>query len=56
MTVYLPVWHSHCTRSKFTALVLRSDELAVHSCPLICPQRRLRKSRRDSSTVGLHCV
>jgi len=33
-----------------------SDELAVHSCPLLCLQRRLRKSRADCSLVGLHCV
>jgi len=30
MTVYLPAWHSHCTRAWFTVLVSCSDELAVH--------------------------
>jgi len=34
MTLYLPVWHSHCTRASFTVPVRCSDELAVHSCPL----------------------
>ena len=31
MTVYLPVWHSHCARTKLTVPVSWSDELAVHS-------------------------
>jgi len=43
MTVYLPVWHSHCTRASFTALVWCSDEFAVHSSPLICLQRPATK-------------
>jgi len=38
MTVFLPVWNSHCTRVRFTVKVPCSDELAVHSCPL-CLQR-----------------
>jgi len=38
MTVHLPVWHSHCTRARFTVLVSCSAELAVHSCPLLCLQ------------------
>jgi len=25
LTVYLPVWHSHCTRARFTVLVSCSD-------------------------------
>jgi len=29
MIVYFPVWHSHCTRDRFTMLVSRSDALAV---------------------------
>jgi len=29
MTVYLPVWHSQCTRARFKVLVSCSDELAV---------------------------
>ena len=28
MTVHLPVWHSHCTRARFTVLVLCDSELA----------------------------
>ena len=39
MTVYLPVWHWHCTKSRFTVLVSCNDEIAVHSCPLLCEQR-----------------
>jgi len=27
--VYLPVWHSHCTRARFTVLMSCSDQLAV---------------------------
>jgi len=30
MAVYFPVWHSYCTRVRFTALVSCSDERAVH--------------------------
>jgi len=56
MTVCFPVWHSHCARTRFTALVLRIDELAVLSCPLLCLQRRLRKSRDGCSAVDLYCV
>ena len=36
LTVYFPVWHPQCTRTRFTVLLLRSDEFAVHSCPLLC--------------------
>ena len=43
MTVFLPVWNSHCTRVRFTIIVSCSDELAVHSCPLLCLQRRVAK-------------
>jgi len=39
----------HCYR-------LCSGELAVQSCPLLCLQRRSRKSRADYSTVSLYCV
>ena len=35
IAVYLPVWDSHCTQSRFTVLVLCTDELAVHSCPFL---------------------
>ena len=43
MTVYLPVWHSHCTRPRFTVTMSCSDEIAVHSCPLLCAQREVVK-------------
>jgi len=42
MTVFLPVWNSHCTRLRFTVTVSCCGELAVHSCPL-CLQRRVAK-------------
>ena len=29
-------WHPQRTRTRFTVLVLSSDEFAVHSCPLLC--------------------
>jgi len=40
---FLPVWNSHCTRVRFTVVVSCSDELAVHSCPLLCLQRWVAK-------------
>jgi len=43
MTVFLPVWNSHCTRVSFTVMVSCSDQLAVHSRPLLCLQRRVAK-------------
>jgi len=43
MTVFLPVWHSHCTRVRFTVIVSCSDEFTVHSCPLLCLQRQFAK-------------
>ena len=43
MTVFLLVWNSHCTRDRFTVVVLCSDELAVHSCPFLCLQRWVAK-------------
>jgi len=56
MTVYLPVWHSHCTSVRFTVLVSCSDEFAVHSCSLFCLERQVRKLWTDCSTVGVYCV
>ena len=44
-TVYLPVWQSHCTRARFTVLVSCSDEIADHSCPLLCLQGQVRVAR-----------
>jgi len=55
MTVYLPVWHSHCTRARFTFLVSWTDKLAVYSCPLLCLQRQVRNTWVDCSTVVLCC-
>jgi len=43
LTVYLPVSHSHCTSARFIVIVSCSDELAVHSCLLLCLQRRVAK-------------
>jgi len=43
MTVFLPVWNLHCTRVRFTVVVSCNDELAVHSCPLLCLQRWVAK-------------
>jgi len=43
MTVYLPIWHSHCTRTRFTVLVWCSDEFGIHSCPLLCLQMQVAK-------------
>jgi len=40
---FLRVWNTHCTRVRFTVVVSCSDELAVHSCPLLCLQRRIAK-------------
>ena len=35
ITLDLPAWHSHCIRASFSLVVWRSDELAVHSWPLL---------------------
>jgi len=43
MIVYLPVCHSHCTRSRFTVPVSCSEELEFHSCPPLCLQRQVPK-------------
>jgi len=43
MTVYQPVRNSGCTRARFTVLVSCSAELAVYSCPVLCPQRQVAK-------------
>jgi len=42
MAVYLPLWHSHRVRGKFTVLVSVVN-LEVHSCPLLCLQRQVAK-------------
>jgi len=34
MTVCWPIWHSHCTKVRFTVLVITcGDELAIHLIP-----------------------
>jgi len=43
MTVFLPVWNSHCAWVSFTVIVSCRDELAVHSCPILCLQRWVAK-------------
>jgi len=43
MAVYLPVWHSRCTKARFSVLVSCDDELVVHSCPLLCLQGQVAK-------------
>jgi len=43
MTVFLPVWNSHCARVRFAVIVSCSDGLAVHSCPFLCLQWRVVK-------------
>jgi len=45
MTVYLPVWHSHCTRARFTVVMSYSGELVVHSCQFLCLQGDVRVAR-----------
>ena len=40
---FLPAWNSHCTRVRFTVTLSCINELAVHSCPLLCLQRRVAK-------------
>jgi len=56
MTVYFPVWHPHRISARFTVMVSCSDELAVHSCPLLCLQRQFAEVASGCSTVGLLCV
>jgi len=43
MTVYLPISHSRCTRARFIDLVLCRGEIVVHSCLLLCQQRKVAK-------------
>jgi len=40
---FLPVWNLHCTKVRFTVAVPCCDELAVHSCLLLCLQRWVAK-------------
>jgi len=55
MTVFLPVWNSHYTGVRFIVIFSCSDELAVHSFPLLCRQSWVAKVATDRSTVGLYC-
>jgi len=43
LALYLPVWHSHCTKASFTVVVWCSDELAVHACPFLRQQTHVAK-------------
>jgi len=40
VAVYLPVWHWHCTRARFTVLVLYE---IVRSRPILCVQSQVAK-------------
>ena len=55
MTVYFPVWHSHCTRTKFTFLAAMSCLQSTHVSSFAC-RGRLRNLGTDCFTIGLHCV
>jgi len=52
ITLYLPVWHSHCTRASFTG-VMSLQFTQVYS--FVC-KRTLRNLRAHCSTVALCCV
>ena len=54
MTVYR--YDTHCKRAGFDVLVSCSDELAVHSCPLLSLHRQVAKHTSGLFTVGLFCV
>ena len=56
MTIRLPIWHSHCTRVRFTVLVTCGDELAVHLISFFACRGRLRNSGANCSAIGLCCV
>jgi len=56
MTVFLRVWNSHCTRVRFTVVVSCGDELAVHSCPLLCLHRRVAKVASRLFYCWSYCV
>jgi len=53
VTVYLPVWHWHCTRANFTVPVSCNGEIAVRSYPLLDCRGRLRNFPAGCYTVGL---
>jgi len=38
-----PWCHWHCTGARFTVLVSCTDEIVVHSCPLLCLQGQVAK-------------
>jgi len=50
ITLYSPVWHSHCTKASFSVLMWYSYELAV-LCPLL--QTHVATLRAHCSTVAL---
>jgi len=43
VSVYFQVLHSHSKYAKLSLLVAGSDELAVHSCQLLCLEKQVRK-------------
>ena len=58
MTVYLPVWHSHCTRADslfwchcHAVLILQFTHARYFACSC-----RWSNLRTVCSTIGLHCV
>jgi len=57
MTVYLPVWYSHCTRARFTVLWchavmrLQFTHVSCFSC-----RGRLRNLQTYCSTVSFYCI
>jgi len=56
MTVYLSIWHSHCTRARFTVwcdAVMSLQFTHVHSFACRC---KLRNWKADCFTVGLYCI
>jgi len=67
MTIYLPVWHSHCTRFRFTVLVSCSDDMSLKVTHVRSLEWRGRLPygrlpveagcvREDCSTVGLWSI
>ena len=56
MTVWLPIWHSHCTRLRFAIPVTCSDALALHLIRFFACRGRLRNWGANCSTICLCCV
>jgi len=56
LAVYLLVWHSHCTRARFTILASCIDAFAVQSCPFFFCRGRLRNWQAFCFIVGRYFV